>query len=103
MAPLTLNAISNQNFSAMRLNLVLKLPLLLTVSMLVARSFSIDGGPQKNTPTSAAKHERVCVRPKQALASKSNGNRNCVCRLARTLAESAVYARCVFLLGVVFL
>ena len=47
----------NQNFSAMRLNLVLYLLLVFTFSMFVARSFSIDGGPQKNTPISEAKHD----------------------------------------------
>jgi hypothetical protein len=48
-----------QNFSAMRLNLVLLLPELFTFSMLVERSFSIEGGPQKKTPISAGRNENA--------------------------------------------
>ena len=48
-----------QNFSAMRLKRAFDFPLLLMLSILAARSFSIDGGPQKNTPLSAGGGEGV--------------------------------------------
>jgi hypothetical protein len=49
----------HQNFSAMRLKRAFDFPLLLMLSILAARSFSIDGGPQKNTPISAGGGEGV--------------------------------------------
>ena len=80
----------------MRLKRVLDLLLPFTLSMLIARSFSIDGGPQKNTPTSAKNYMRTVPKQRRRAREKSKPERtNAVKQRARTLGA--------FVLGIVLL